>query len=302
MTSNYSLWDRLQHRIRKIYCKATFQSKPAAFPDAHFYSPVVDTKETMERQTSIWPVSRKVSGIDFNHKLHYEAITEWFPLHIDEFDFPTERPKNDNRFFLNNSQFGGLDARALFAFLRYWRPKRIIEVGSGYSTLLIADIRKLFLDQDLEIVCIEPYPGRRWKADVKGITRLIEKKVQDVPFEAFDILEPGDILFIDSSHVVKTGSDVTHLYLNILPRLKRGVRIHLHDVFLPLDYPREWVITENRSWNEQYLVQALLMFSSGFRVLFGSTYASLHFPDEISLLLNQSRGPLSGSSFWIERL
>ena len=119
--------------------------------------------------------------------------------------------------------------------LRAWRPSRIIEVGSGYSTLLIADVARRFLDGTTRITAIEPYP-RPFLAKI-GV-ELIEARVQDVPPAVFDVLERGDVLFIDSSHVAKTCSDVNHLFFEILPRLKPGVRIHVHDVFLPADTRR----------------------------------------------------------------
>jgi hypothetical protein len=119
----------------------------------------------------------------------------------------------------------------------------------------------------------------------------------------FDTLQAGDILFIDSSHVAKTGSDVNRLFFDVLPRLAPGVRIHIHDIFLPHEYPQEWVLQDNRSWNEQYLVRALLMYSVGFRVVFGCSYAYYRFPEDVAraLALPSGRG-FAGGSLWIERL
>ncbi|MEO8801981.1 MAG: hypothetical protein ABI304_11880, partial [Rudaea sp.] len=119
----------------------------------------------------------------------------------------------------------------------------------------------------------------------------------------FTALESGDVLFIDSSHVAKTGSDVNYLYFEVLPRLAPGVRVHIHDIFLPHDYPREWVLDENRSWNEQYLLRALLMHSKGFRVIFGCSYAFWRFPELVRTALAHPNGhAFAGGSFWIERI
>ena len=124
-----------------------------------------------------------------------------------------------------------------------------------------------------------------------------------MPIEFFTSLEPGDLLFIDSSHVCKTGSDVNYLYLQVLPQLKPGVRIHIHDIFLPQEYLKEWVLDENRSWNEQYLLQAMLMFSTGFKVLFGNFYSFLKFPEQIVRALNHpKRVGFGGGSFYLERI
>jgi hypothetical protein len=125
--------------------------------------------------------------------------------------------------------------------------------------------------------------------------------VQDVALEVFDELQAGDVLFIDSSHVAKTGSDVNRLYFDVLPRLATGVRVHIHDIFLPHDYPRAWVLDENRSWNEQYLVRALLMDSRRLRVRFGSAYAWTTFPDKVARALGVPRErAFGGGSLWLE--
>ena len=135
-----------------------------------------------------------------------------------------------------------------------------------------------------------------------GIARLLVQRVQEVPLREFSRLEAGDVLFIDSSHVAKTGSDVNHLYFEVLPRLAPGVRIHVHDIFLPHDYPQDWAVTDNRSWNEQYLLRALLMYSQAFRVVFGCSYAFHRFPEEVrAALALPSAAAFGGGSFWMEK-
>jgi hypothetical protein len=122
---------------------------------------------------------------------------------------------------------------------------------------------------------------------------LVPQRVEKVNLNTFASLQSGDVLFIDSSHVSKAGSDVNFLFFEVLPRVPSAVRIHIHDIFLPGEYPKRWVIEENRSWNEQYVLRALLMYSNAFRVLFGSAYALLKFKDLVSH---------GGGSLWIERL
>lgn len=178
----------------------------------------------------------------------------------------------------------------------------MIEIGSGFSSLLAADVAHRILDGALEVTCVEPYPREFLKSEVPGISQVIEKKVEDLPLEFFSNLQSGDILFIDSSHVAKTGSDVNYLFFEVLPRLSVGVRIHVHDIFFPFDYPKNWVLQENRSWNEQYLLRALLMFTEGFRVVFGSSFAFWKYPDLVVKALNLESGAgFGGGSFWIER-
>ncbi len=274
-----------------------------AHPNGHFYSPIVDPTELAGRLDQIYPANPPTPGIDFNDASHLELIEHGLARFMPGYDYP-ERGKDDAEldfFYTQNSQFSWLDARALFCFLRLWQPARVVEVGSGYSSLLISDVKRRFLAQHTTIQCIEPFPRPFLHRAEMGF-ELIQKKVQDIPIKFFASLKAGDLLFIDSSHVCKTGSDVNYLYLQVLPQLQRGVRIHIHDIFLPHDYLKAWVIDENRSWNEQYLLQALLVFSSGFKVLFGNYYAFQRYPQHIINALNLPEGHgFGGGSFYLER-
>ena len=181
----------------------------------------------------------------------------------------------------------------------------IIEIGSGFSTACMLDaIEREGLETT--IICVEPFPQRLRSTltdrDTDRVT-IIEAMVQTTAPEMYDTLEAGDILFIDSSHVAKTGSDVNYLFFEILPRLRKGVIIHVHDIYLPDEYPREWVIDENRSWNEQYVLRALLMYSTTFKVIFGSWYAFRKFPELVSAALNLPDGSaFGGGSIWLRKV
>jgi hypothetical protein len=273
------------------------------FPPGHFYSPVVDVDELRSQEARVWPPAPTVAGIDFNDAYHLRVLREYFPALYPEFAYPRESDGDPLHFYLDNDQFSWLDCRALFVLLRAWRPPRFVEVGSGFSTLLVADVNRRFLGGSLKISCIEPYPREALRSPALGLERLIERKVQEVGHEPFAELDAGDVLFIDSSHVAKTGSDVNHLCFEVLPRLKPGVRIHFHDIFLPSDYPKPWALDENRSWNEQYVLRALLMFSSCFRVLFGSSYAFAAHPVALREALRDPDGACyGGGSLWIEKI
>lgn len=187
--------------------------------------------------------------------------------------------------------------------MRAFRPRNIIEVGSGYSSLLMADVNQRFLDGSANIVCIEPYPREFLARGIPGLSKVLVQRVQDVPLDSFESLDENDILFIDSSHVGKTGSDVNYLFFEVLPRLRRGVVIHVHDIFLPADYQQDWAITENRSWNEQYLLRALLMYSNRFIPYFGCNYAWLQHRERVIAALNLPSGAgFGGGSFWFRRI
>lgn len=274
------------------------------FPPGHFYSPIVDVDEISIREEAFW-TQRHLPGVDlrdeFQQHVLMETIAKWMPY----FNYPIdESDANHNGYFLANDQFTWLDARSLFAFMCEFRPSRIIEVGSGYSTSIMIDVNSRFLDSSTCITCIEPYPRPVLRKSLaSGGADLVQQKVQDVDPSFFDQLERGDFLFIDSSHVVKTGSDCAYLYLEVLPRLNPGVLIHIHDIFLPFEYPKRWVIEENRSWNEQYILNALLTHSRGFQVIFGSAYvAALHREKASKAVSANPEFGVGGGSFWIERL
>ena len=273
-------------------------------PQGHFYSPIVDRREIAAERDRLWPAKPIVAGVDWNDDGHRRILSEAFPRYLPLYDYPETLPDGPDLvdFYTRNTQFSWLDSRALFVLLHAWRPRRIIEVGSGYSSLLIANINRRWFDCGIHVTCIEPYPRAFLKHRIGGISRLIEEKVQRVALEEFAALGAGDILFIDSSHVAKTGSDVNRIYFDVLPALARGVHIHIHDIFLPHDYPQSWAIDENRSWNEQYLVRALLMYTNGFCVEFGSAYAFHTFPELVAKALAHPRGiAYGGGSLWLTK-
>jgi hypothetical protein len=275
----------------------------SAHENGHYYSPVVDPCQL--EPTRLWPEQPEVLGIDFDDNGHERLLRDVLRPHLTAYDYPEllDEAPEVTQYFTGNSQYGWLDSRSLFAFLREWKPRRLIEVGSGFSTLLTADVNVRFLKGGMDVTCIEPYPRAFLRRGIPGVSRLMEAKVQDVPLSEFAALEAGDILFIDSSHVAKTGSDVNYLYFEVLPRLAAGVRVHVHDIFLPHEYPHDWVIRDNRSWNEQYLLRALLMHSSHFRVVFGCTYAFWRFPELVREAIAHADGhEFGGGSFWIERI
>jgi hypothetical protein len=283
-------------------------ARPASsgqYPNGHFYSPVIDPEDVRAAAERIWRAEPDMVGIDFDADGHRELLRDVFPLYIREYDYPAVLPDgaHTDRFFDRNPAFGWLDSRTLFVLLRHWRPRRVIEVGSGYSTLLMADINQRFLSGSTRIRCIEPYPPAFLTPLPSGIAELVRSRVQDVPLEVFSELAAGDVLFIDSSHVSKIGSDVNHLMFEIIPRLPAGVRIHFHDIFLPFEYPREWVLDLGLYWNEQYLVRALLTLNARFRIVFGSTYASRMHTRDVCTALSLTPGSVyGGGSLWIEKL
>jgi hypothetical protein len=202
------------------------------------------------------------------------------------------------RFDFNNDYFNGFDAAAYYALVRHLRPQKIVEIGGGYSTQIAQ--HALARNGQGRLTCIEPYPEQRLIAADLPI-ELIQKRVEETPLDFFSSLEANDILFIDSSHTVKFGSDVCFEILEVLPRLKPGVWIHVHDIFFPHDYPAEWLLNRRLALNEQYLLEAFLAFNSAFKPRLANHWICLDHTDEAALLWPNSTSP-HASSFWMKRV
>ncbi|HEU0023028.1 MAG TPA: class I SAM-dependent methyltransferase, partial [Thermoleophilaceae bacterium] len=215
--------------------------------------------------------------------------------------FPDGPTGRQYEYHTSNEQFGRGDAWALQAMLRHLRPARVIEVGCGWSSLVTARVSRECLSGELDFTCIEPYPPDFLTAGVEGISLLIPTPVQEVPLERFGVLQDGDVLFIDTAHVVKTGGDVQFLYHEVVPRLRPGVVVHIHDIFLPWDYPEDWVLV-GRGWNEQYLVQSFLAFNDSFEVLLAMGWLSRAHPELLTERIPDfDRQRDGGGSLWLRR-
>jgi len=185
-----------------------------------------------------------------------------------------------------------------YCMVRHFQPDLIIEVGSGFSSLVSGEAAAK--NNSSALICIEPFPKEFLKQGFPGLHSLIEKRVEDVDLNFFSQLGSGDILFIDSSHTVKIGGDVNYLFLELLPRLKPGVIVHVHDIFLPFEYRRDWVMDEFRFWTEQYLLQAFLSFNSEFEVLMANSYLSHYYKEDLKAAF-PSLASWGGGSFWMRR-
>jgi predicted O-methyltransferase YrrM len=196
------------------------------------------------------------------------------------------------------------DGCILHSMLRNYRPRKIIEIGSGWSSACIADTAEHFLDNSCDITFVEPFPQVLREllgaSAQSGRTRLLEARVQDVPLDLFDSLGAGDFLFIDSTHVLRTGSDVCRELCEILPRLAPGVIVHFHDMFWPFEYPRKWVVEENRSWNELYAVRLMLTNNQNWKVIMFNHYMA-QFERELIEKTWPAFYKNPGGALWIEK-
>jgi hypothetical protein len=241
------------------------------------------------------------SGIDWRDREQLALCRDVFAAQ-QPLDFASEPAQDSSEYWQGNPWYPPLDAWVLQAMLRHLEPARVIEVGCGFSSLVTARVNRELFGGQLQFTCIDPVIRPPLHPDVGGITEIRQEEVQDTPLELFDELAAGDVLFIDSSHTVKTGGDVPLIYNTILPRLRPGVAVHLHDVFLPGDYPAEWV-ADGRDWNELYLLQAFLAFNSAFEVVFGVQWMVQNHRDAL-LEAFPGLGPhseLPGGSLWISR-
>ncbi|MCA1727482.1 MAG: class I SAM-dependent methyltransferase [Actinobacteria bacterium] len=263
----------------------------------HFYAPVPDTRSLPD---ALWRDPGELPGVDLRVDAQLELLGE-LAAHRDSFSGFPRAPGVPGRYHVDNGSFEAGDGDALHAILRHLRPRRMVEVGSGFSTLLAAETLAAQDGTGPSLTVIDPHPTLAIRG-VAGVTRLLERPVQRLPLETFADLGAGDVLFIDSSHVLAIGSDVQFLFLEVLPRLAPGVVIHVHDVFLPSEYPREWVMREHRFWTEQYLLQAFLAFNAEFEVLLSLAYLHQRHPDAMEAAFGAYRRDRNApGSFWMRR-
>jgi methyltransferase family protein len=256
----------------------------------------------------LWQRRSELVGIEMNEvdqlKLVSEISSSKYKEEYLQLPVRKEQISRPHEYYMQNRFFGGADATVLYYMIRWLKPKRIIEVGSGYSTRLSAQalLRNKEDGHEGELTAIEPHPDNVLKEGFPGLTRLIPSMVQNVSPSEFMSLEKNDILFIDSSHVLKIGSDVQYEYLEILPRLQTGVIVQSHDIFLPAEYPKEWVLGLDRFWTEQYLLQAFLAFNDRFKVLWASSYMHLRHPAKLKAAFPlYDRATDWPGSLWMQR-
>jgi hypothetical protein len=274
------------------------------WPLDHFYSPVPNNRALAQEpaRSRVWPPGLpETPGVDYRDQEQVQFLRETLGAQS-RLVFPDGPTGDPHDYHAGSDMFSRLDASMLAAVLRHFRPRRMIEVGCGWSSLVTARVNREYLDGSLHFTCIEPYPPEFLAGGVDGISELIASPVENLELDRFLALEAGDVLFIDSSHTVKTGGDANFLYLEVVPRLAPGVVVHIHDMFLPFDYPQEWVFS-GRAWNEQYLVQAFLSFNSAFRILLAVARLSHLHPEVLAEVLPDYPAAYGdgGGSLWIQR-
>lgn len=263
---------------------ATAKNPPWVKP-GHFYSPLSNHAD-VQRGLS-WQQSSEYAelpGVDLRETDQLALVAQ---LNL-------TGPFDGARFHPDNDQYAAADGAIYRAMLRHLQPERIIEVGSGHSTALALDTLA-----SVDLTCIEPHPDRLNSVLLPGDRDRVTVHAciaQDVELSTYEALQAGDILFIDSTHIVKTGSDVVWLFLQVLPRLAPGVIVHVHDIFWPFTYPETW-LRERRDWSENYLLHAFLLGNVGWKILFFASWLWQTYPETLRPHL-VGRAP---SSFWMAR-
>jgi predicted O-methyltransferase YrrM len=278
----------IRRTVRTARAVRAVVARPPFVPPGHFYSPLTSAADA--RRSRGW---HDAPGVDVREDGQLALAGQLQPL--------LRQPPSGPRYDPANGVFGPADAAIFRAMLMHLRPARLLEVGSGYSTALALDEADSCPDlAGLEITCVEPFPerllGLLTAADADRVT-LLRQPVQELDLAAYSQLGPQDILFIDSTHVVKAGSDVTWLFLHVLPKLAPGVIVHVHDVFWPFGYPDAW-LQQRRDWTEAYLLHAFLIGNAGWEILlFGSWLWQCH-PE---LVPGHLAGQAPGS-IWLRKL
>lgn len=271
----------------------------------HYYSPIPEEEDF---PPGFWEQRTELPGLTIDTEACLSFVEGDLAPFLAEFRdrFPIEETQGAP-FWLINSVYMAVDAHVYYGLIRHLRPKQILEIGSGMSTRLAAAAVETNGAEGApcQLTAVEPYPPEHLaKAAASGEFTLLQKKVQEVPLERFQELGAGDILFIDSSHVLREGNDVQYEFLEILPRLRDGVHVHVHDISLPRRYPRCY-FDQKLYWNEQYLLQAFLAFNERFQVVWPGNLALLEYPERMLALFPEiqtmrAKWPASeATAFWM---
>jgi hypothetical protein len=288
--------------IKRMFDDSDWRLQITSTLPGHFYSPYPSLKEIRAREKIIWgELPRSLPSLDINENGQVALLND-LKSYYKEFPF-RDKATTGLRYYLSNGMFSYMDAVVFYSILRHLKPKRIIEVGSGFSSALMLDTSQLFLAGNINCTFIEPYPDRLFRLITdtdKQRHNVIEAPLQQVDLALFKHLSENDILFIDSSHVSKVDSDVNRIVFDVLPILNKDVWIHFHDIHYPFQYFKEWIY-RGIAWNEVYLLRAFLQYNQAFQIqCFNSFMAHFYrewLEKEMPLCLVQPPG-----SLWLKKI
>lgn len=265
----------------------------------HFYSPIPDLESL---PPEVWERESDLAGVRLDAEAGLGLLRGDLAPFLAEFA-PSAQPAGDpDEFYLDNALYERIDAEVLYAMVRHLAPRRVVELGSGFSSLVIAAARERGGNAGPSGHRIfDPYPRPELRPRLERAAELRPVPVADVPLAELEALGSGDVLFVDTTHTVKVGSDVNRIVLDFLPRLRPGVVVHFHDIFLPWEYPREFMEERRFFWAEQYLLQAFLAFNDKFEVLLALHALQRRFPEELAELVPSARPQARPSAMWLRR-
>jgi predicted O-methyltransferase YrrM len=280
--------------LRRSAERVGFQVVPKTF-----YSPIPVLDEL---PPDAWERRDPMRGISFDLDAQLAWIERELGPAMSAFAPPERATRRADEYTLANDSYGRVGADILHGVVRALKPRRIVELGSGQSTLIMAAAAALNAAEGspTELRTYDPYPSVA-RAGMPGLAELAPVRAQDVPLEAFTALEAGDVLFVDTTHTVKIGSDVNRIVLDVLPALAPGVIVHVHDIFLPYEYPRRFAEELGLHWAEQYLLQAFLACNRDFEVLAAVHALCQDRPEAMSRLAPTWQPGVSASAFWMRR-
>jgi len=275
-----------------------FQSAGLHVRPVHFYSPIPNTAELDQ---ALWDTPSEMPGVNQNLDGQCRLLHQIGPFLQEYYSLPEHSEREDQ--FARIGGFGDEDGAILYSMIRKFQPSRMIEIGAGKSTVLSTLALETNGNMSAHLTAIDPFPQKFLKNHIRPRVDIVAKKIEDIPISVFGELESNDILFIDSSHTVRIGGDVLIEILEILPRLKPGVIVHIHDIFLPNHYPKEWVMDRHVFWAEQYVVQAFLAFNSAFEILWGYNMICASRKDQLSCAILARKPEFgNGSSLWLRKI
>lgn len=260
----------------------------------HYYEPQLTYSDQFD--------AKKIRNLHIDFQLDRQLASLATLKYTEELkEFRVEGDPYQGSFYLNNPSFSRGDCDLYYLLIRNLKPGRIIEIGSGFTTLLsVAAVERNKLEgADTTITCVEPYE-MEWLEKTKGIT-LIRQSVEKMDTAVFSSLQENDILFIDSSHIIRPENDVLFEYLEILPMLNKGVIIHIHDIFTPRHYRAEWLQQELRFWNEQYLLEAFLYYNDSFEIMYSLNHLKNEAFMETQKVLTHITPESEPGSFWLRK-
>ncbi|MBQ3544734.1 MAG: class I SAM-dependent methyltransferase [Lachnospiraceae bacterium] len=286
--------------VDKLFCLPESAGYKKLYPLGHYYNLYPMIEDVESKKDLLYDEQKEILGVNLNIEGQLKMLEKMSECYHKVPDWK-EIGNGEYRYQYDNLSLSPGDAIGLCSMLQVLKPKRVIEVGSGWTSAVMLDTNERLLKGSMELSFIEPYPDTLKKILRESDNiKLREERLENIELEYFSNLEDGDVLFIDSTHVSKMGSDVNYLFFEIIPRLKKGVYIHLHDIFYPFEYPMEWIYN-GMVWNELYLLRAFLQNNNAYEIVFFQNMLEKKYAEKFKDKWPVNK-PIHGGSFWMRKV